>query len=111
MVFTREDASTFDEQVKALSINCNIHYRSCAVSLIYILFKRAYLCFVVHKLEKFSFNPGKEHFEGLVYLLQYIRDNNNLGLKYYTKRKDVPLSDLLRQSAIKSENQLLVFLD
>ena len=36
-------------------------------------------------------------------------DNNTLGLKYYDDMKDSPLSDLLRQFRIKSENQLLAF--
>ena len=40
------------------------------------------LSFAIHKLEKFSSNPGKLHFEGLVHLLRYIRDNNTLGLNY-----------------------------
>ena len=66
------------------------------VSIIYISYTRVDLCFAVHKLEKFSSNTGKVHFDGLVHLLRYIRHNNNLGLKYYTKIEYVPLSDLLR---------------
>ena len=48
----------------------------------------------VHKLAKYSSNPGKVHFEILVHLLGYIGDNNTLGLKYYHDMKDAPLSDL-----------------
>ena len=47
-----------------------------------------YLSFVLHMLEKVSSNPGKVHFEGLVHLLRYIRDNKNLGLKYYADIND-----------------------
>ena len=43
------------------------------------------LCFAVHKKARFSSNTGKVHLEGLVHLLRYIRDNKNLGLKYYAK--------------------------
>ena len=69
------------------------------------------LRFAVHKLAKFSSNPGKVHFEGLVHLLRYIRDNKTLGLKYYASMKDAHLSDLLRQASIKNENQLMDFSD
>ena len=65
--------------------------------------------FAVHKLAKFSSNPGKVHFEGLVHLLGYIRDNKTLGLNYYSDMNDAPLSDLLRQANIKTENQLMSF--
>ena len=69
------------------------------------------LSFVVHMLEKFSSNPGKVHFEGLVHLLRYIRYNKNLGLKFYADMNDSPLSDLLREARIKNENQLVTFSD
>ena len=67
------------------------------------------LSFSVHKLEKFSSNPGKVNFEGLVYLLRYIRDKNTLGLKYYEDMNDAPVTDLLRQAGIKTENHLMDF--
>ena len=41
----------------------------------------------------------------------YIRDNKNLGLNYYDEMKDSPLSDLLIQASIKTENELMVFSD
>ena len=72
MIFTKEDASTRDEKVGLLSIEYNIQYRYCVVSLIYLLSKRVDLYFTVHNLEKFSSNPGKINFEGLVNLLRYI---------------------------------------
>ena len=67
------------------------------------------MSFAVHKLEKFSSSYGKVHFEILVLFLGYIRHNNTLGLNYYSDMKDVPLSDLLRKSSIKTENQLMAF--
>ena len=79
--------------------------------LIYILSTRVDLCFAVHKLEKFSSNTDKLHFEGLVHLLRYIRDNGNLGLIYYAKIEDVALPDLLIQAIINTENQLIVSYD
>ena len=64
----------------------------------YLLSTRVELSFSVHKLEKFSANPGKVHFEGLVHLLRYIRDNKTLGLKYYSDLNDAQVTDLLRQA-------------
>ena len=69
------------------------------------------LSFSVHKLERFSSNPGKVHFEGLLYLLRYIRDNKTLGMKYYAYMNDAPVSDILRQASIKTENHLIDFSD
>ena len=59
MIVTKEDISTSDEQVEKLTREYNIHYRVCICSLIYILSKRVDLSFEVHKLEKFSENPGR----------------------------------------------------
>ena len=64
----------------------------------------------MQKLEKFSANPGKVHFEGLVYLLRYIRENKTLGLKYYADLNDAPVTDLSRQANIKTKNHLMDFL-
>ena len=65
--------------------------------------------FAVHKLEKFSANPDKVHFEGLVHLLRYIRYNKTLGLKYYLNINDAPVSYLLIQASNKTENRLMDF--
>ena len=67
------------------------------------------LSFSVHKLAKFSSNPGKVNFDGLVHLLRYIRENKTLGLKYYADLNDVPVTDLLRQANIKTKNHLMFF--
>ena len=70
-----------------------------------------YLSFVVHKLVKFSDNPGKVHFEVLVHLLRYIRYNKTLGLKYYADLNDSPVTDILRQANIKTKNNWMAFSD
>ena len=72
---------------------------------------RVDLSFAVHKLAKFSANPGKVHFEGLVHLLRYIRDNKTSGMKYYADLNDAPVTDLLRQANIKNNNSLMAFSD
>ena len=67
------------------------------------------LSFAVYKLAKFSENPVKVHFEGLIHFLRYIRDNNTLGLKYYADMNDAPVTDILRQANIKTKNHLMGF--
>ena len=69
------------------------------------------LSFSVHKLAKFSANPGKVHFKGLVHFLRYIRDNKTLGLKYHEDLNDAPVINLLRQANIKTKNHLMAFSD
>ena len=69
------------------------------------------LSFAVHKLAKFSANPGKVHFEGLVHLLIYLRYNKTLVLKYYVDLNYAPVTDLLRQANIKTKKHLMDFSD
>ena len=70
-----------------------------------------YLSFSVHKLAKFSAKPGKIHFEGLIHLLRYIRENKTLGLKYYEDLNNAPVTDILRQANIETKNHLMAFSD
>ena len=58
MIIPKEDVSTSDEQVESVTREYNIHYRACIGSLIYLLYTRVDLSFAVHKLAKFSANPG-----------------------------------------------------
>ena len=69
------------------------------------------LNFAVHKLAKFSANPGKAKFQGLIPLLRYIRDKKTLGLKYYTDLNDAPVTGILRHANIKTKNHLMAFSD
>ena len=109
MIFTKSDTFTSDEQVENLTRKFNIHYRAPIGSLVDLLSTRVDLSFAVHKLAKFSANSGKAHFEGLVHLLRYIKDNKTLGLKYYASRNDATVSELLIQASIKTENHLMAF--
>ena len=69
------------------------------------------LSFSVNNLEKFSSKPGKVHFEGLVHLLRNVKDNKTFVLNYYADMNDAPVSELLIQASIKTENQLMGFSD
>ena len=111
MIFTKEDVFTSVEQVEKLTREFNINHRSCIGLLIYILSTRVDLSFAVHELTKFSANPGKVNFEGLIHILRYIRDNKTLGLKYYADINDVPVTSMLRKASIKTKNHLMAFSD
>ena len=111
MIFTKADASTSDEQVENLNREFNIHYRYFIGSLIDFYLQRVDLSFALHRLENISSKPGKVHFEVLVHLLRYIRDNNTLGLKYYADMKSAPVSNLFIQAIINTENQLIELSD
>ena len=80
-------------------------------SIIYLLSTKVDLCSALHKLVIFPSDSGRVHFEGFIQLLRYIRDNKNLGLKYYAKIEDEFLAELLRQASIKTENQLMASYD
>ena len=111
MIFTKADESTSYEQVDKLTRELYIHYTAFIGLLIYLLSTILDLSFEVHKLAKFSTNPGKVHFEGLVHLLRYISDNKTLGLNYYANINDAPISDPSRQASINIKNQLMAFYD
>ena len=111
MIFTKYDTSNSDEQVKKLTREFNIHYRSCIGLLIYLFSTRVDLSFSVQKVATLSSNPGKVNFEGSVHILRYIIDNKNLGLKYYTDMNDAPVTEMLRQAIINTDNHLMDFSD
>ena len=69
------------------------------------------MSFSVNKLAKFSSNPGKLHFEGLVNLMRYISDIKLLSLKHYDDMKYAPLSYLLMQAIIDTDNKFIGFSD
>ena len=79
--------------------------------MIYLLSTRVDLSFSIQKLANFSANPGKLNSEILVHFFRYIGENWTLGLKYYSDMNDAPVTDLLRQANIKTENQLMALSD
>ena len=77
---------------------------------VFIVYKIG-LEFCSTQVSKVLSNPGKVHFEGLLHLLMYIRDNKTLSLKYYANINDALVSELLIQASIKTENLLIDFSD
>ena len=111
MIFTKDYASISDEEVNKVTRELKLHYRAFIVSFIYLLYTRVDLSSSVHKLSKLSSSSGKVHFEVLVNLLRYIRDNMNLCLKYYDDMKDEPLSDMFIQANMNNDKKLMAYYD
>ena len=86
-IFDKYREYTSDEQVEKLTRESNIHYRFLLYNL-FICYQQSIFKFCSTKLAKFSSNPGKVHFEGLVHLMRHIRDIKTLGLKYYDDMRD-----------------------
>jgi hypothetical protein len=78
-----DDNSTTEKETKALSMEYNIDFASCVVSLIYL----ALIVYAVNKLAEFTRSPGKKYFEALIHLLRYLRDNPNLGVTFYSDER------------------------
>ena len=97
-------------------LNSLVNFSICSplvdtLSLVYLFSTRVYLSFKVHKLEKFSSNTGKVHFEGLIHILRYIRYNKTLALNYYDNINDARVSELLSRDSINTENKLMYIYD
>jgi hypothetical protein len=61
----------------------DIPYREAIGSLIYLaICTRPEISFAVSTLAEFSNNPGRKHWEGVLYLLKYVKVTRQLGLKY-----------------------------
>ena len=84
--------------------------RLCGITHIYFIHRSGFV-FCITQVGKVSSNTGKAQFEGLVHFLRYNIYSKNLGLRYYVRIEDAPLSDLLRKASINCENQLMAFSD
>jgi hypothetical protein len=61
----------------------------------------------VNKLARYIRKPGKIHFDALVHLLQYLRDNNNFGVHFFSDYSTSPLYQHLKSNELPFD-QLLV---
>jgi len=108
---TADDCSPNQGAVKALEERFNIAYDSCVGALIYLAQTRPDIAFAVNKLAKFSRSPGIKHFEAILHLLRYLRDNIYLGLRFYSDVKDSPIYKNLRDNNINETGLLLAYSD
>jgi hypothetical protein len=106
-----DDCSPSQEAVKALEEQYNIAYDSCVGALIYLAQTRPDIAFPVNKLAKFSRSPGTKHFEAILHLLRYLRDNTYLGLRYYSNANDSPIYKSLQDNKINETGLLLAYSD
>ncbi|MGH7973945.1 MAG: reverse transcriptase domain-containing protein [bacterium] len=110
-IASKEDCSASEADSAKLEKYYNLDYRSCTGALIYLNFTRPDIVFAVMKLVKFSNNPGKSHFEALIHLLGYIRDNASLGLRFYSNLEEAPVTKLLKEHNITPRRALFSFSD
>ena len=113
MVFSKKDCPQ-DDEAKALVQNefGDIDYRSVVGSLIYLMTGTRYdICFATTKLAKFCNNPGKIHLKALLWLLGYIKQTANLGIKFYHDAKASPFGELLNRNNIISNGEIVTFSD
>jgi hypothetical protein len=69
------------------------------------------ICFATTKLAKFCNNPGKVHYQALIWLLGYLKKTANLGIRYYHDPKTSPIGELLERNNIQQDDELVVFSD
>lgn len=103
----KNDCAKDEQEVKSLNKEFNFEYPSVIGSLIYLLNTRPDLTFAVTKLAKFMKMPGRIHFQTIVYLLKYLNNNYNFGLKYYHDISDSPLYDLQIQNDVDPVHPIL----
>jgi hypothetical protein len=108
---TSDDCSATDEDATKLGIMYNIDFASCIGSLIYLGMTRMDITYAINKLAKYTRKPGQKHFEALLHLLRYLRDNNNLGLRYYSSVQDAPITQMLIGQNINDNHLLYGFSD
>jgi hypothetical protein len=69
------------------------------------------ICFATTKLAKFCNNPGKVHFQAMLWLLGYLKQTANLGIKFYNDPKTSPIGECLQRNSIPQEGELVTFSD
>jgi hypothetical protein len=69
------------------------------------------ICFATTKLAKFCNNPGKVHYKALIWLLGYLKQTSNLGIKFYHNTKTSPIGELLERNNILSNEEMVTFSD
>ena len=111
---TKKDmTSTQEEKDEVTKLFGNLHYRSAIGALIYLSSgTRPDITFAVSKLAKFSNSPGKRHYQDLIWVLGYVKNTCNQGIRFYNKLKDSPVHHLLKENnIIENASHLVTFTD
>jgi hypothetical protein len=108
---TSDDCSTNEEAAKSLEQEYNVDIASCVGSLIYLGMTRCDIVYSVNKLAKFTRLPGGVHFDVLLHLLRYLRDNALLGIHFYSDLFQAPLIKMLESQEIQHHHAFFGFSD
>jgi hypothetical protein len=108
---TADDCSSDENAALQLQKEYNIDFASCIGSLIYLGKTRCDIVYAVNKLAKFTRQPGRNHFNALLHLLRYLRDNALLGIKFYSDLSQAPLIATLKSQKIGQSSPFFGFSD
>jgi hypothetical protein len=108
---TSDDCSTSDAECMELSMAFNVDFPSCIGSLIYLSMTRPDITFAVNKLARYTRRPGKMHFEALIHLLRYLRDNSLYGIRFYSTIESAPIYQMLLAQKIEERHLMFGFTD
>jgi hypothetical protein len=89
----------------------NIGYASCIGSLIYLGMTRTDILYAVNKVAKFTKHPGRKHFDALIHVLRYLRDNIYLGICFYHDVTEAPITKMLMTENIQQTHTFYGFSD
>jgi len=81
---TSDDCSSSEDAARQLEKEYSIDFASCIGSLIYLGMTRCDIVHAVNKLAKYTKQPERNHFNALLHVLRYLRDNVLLGIKFYS---------------------------
>jgi len=110
-VATSDDYSANEEVARLLEKEYNVDFASCVGSLIYLGMTRCDIVYAVNKLAKFTRLPGRVHFDVLLHLLRYLRDNAMLGIRFYSDLFKAPLIKMLESQEIQQHHEFFGFSD
>jgi hypothetical protein len=108
-ISTSEDCSETEEKTAILVEEYKLDYASCIGSLIYLSQTRTDNIFAVNKLARYMRKPGKAHFDALVHLLRYLRDNNNYGVRFFFELLYFPIVSTLEFSWITYQSIVSIY--
>jgi hypothetical protein len=106
-----DDCSQDEVVAEQLEKEYNIDFASSIGSLIYLGMTRCNIVYTVNKLAKFTRQPGRNHYEALLHLLRYLRDNAQLGIKFYSDLSRAPLVAMLKSQKIEQTQPFFGFSD
>jgi hypothetical protein len=68
---------------------------------------RTDIIYAVNKLAKITKCPGKTHFEALIHVLCYLRDNSTVGIRFYSNLSEAPITKMLIAKNISQTHPFL----